>query len=167
MIAARDGDREAFQQIVNAAIPRAYPLAFAVLRNRQDAEDAVQQAVLNALDKMRSLRDPDAFQAWFLRIVVNQARGIRRRRGRAISFDEAAQITAADPADADRSIDVRDAIAGLPEGHRAVLVLYYSGLSTREVASTLDRPHGTITRMLSESYKMLRRDLRSNLGQQS
>lgn len=138
---------------------RAHAAAYAVLRNRQDAEDAVQAAVILAMKNVSGLRNPDAFQPWVLRIVANQARGALRRR-RTVPFDESVQLAAEDRSDIDQTIDLHDAVARLPDAHRAAVLLhYFAGLSTKEVAARLNRPAGTIRRILSEAYWILERHL--------
>ena len=67
-----------------------YRLAYSILNNSTDAEDAVSEAVLHAYEKLRTLRDPDSFKNWILQITVNEAKKIYRQNKRtgAVAWEE-------------------------------------------------------------------------------
>src|SRR5271168_2087824 len=73
-------DWEAIQEIYLASRPKFVGLAYTILRNREDAEDAVQDAFLSAYRYLSSFEGRSAFTTWFTRIVVNAALMIRRKR---------------------------------------------------------------------------------------
>ncbi len=73
-------DDDSFDQIVGPLIQPGYLLAVAMLGDRGLAEDAVQEAALTAWRKLPALRDRSALRPWFLAIVANQSRSLRRRR---------------------------------------------------------------------------------------
>src|SRR6266542_4739608 len=81
---ARDGtDRaERFVRLAGSELDRAYRLAGLLLSSRSDAEDATQEALLRAWRGIARLRDPEHFQAWFDRILVNVCRDRLRQRAR-------------------------------------------------------------------------------------
>lgn len=112
--------------------PQAYRIAWAILRDANEAQDAAQEACARALRAHETLRDPSAFRPWFYRIVVNEARGRRRRRPHEPIFEDLQA-----PFDApDDRIDVRRAIDRLDEPARlTILLFYYVGLSTAEIAN--------------------------------
>jgi RNA polymerase sigma factor (sigma-70 family) len=80
--AARRGDHEAFEVLATSAGDRLYAVARLILRASDLAEDAVQEALVRAWQQLPSLRDPDRFDAWLYRLVVNacadQGRQLRR-----------------------------------------------------------------------------------------
>src|ERR1041385_7412921 len=79
--AARAGDRRAFELLLVPLLQPAYRVAFNMLGDRDEADDAVQQAALNAWRGVRRLRPgPSALRPWFLAILVNECRGTRRGR---------------------------------------------------------------------------------------
>lgn len=153
--AAIDGDKRAFSRLLASQAAQAYPVALAILDNRHDAEDAVQRAMAAALNSLPGLRNPRAFRAWFRRIVTNQALGIQRKRRNDLPLDGSIHNVASMPVDHEQSMDILAAIEALPDPHREAILLYFSGLKTREMANVLGRPHGTATRILSEAYSML------------
>lgn len=79
---AQDGDVDAFGQLVDIYSPRLFRFAMRLLYNRADAEDAVQDAALQAFRKLPDLADPDAFSAWIYRIVKNRCAEIQRTAAR-------------------------------------------------------------------------------------
>src|ERR1035437_5761502 len=78
--AARDGDREAFASLVRLESRDAYRLAFSILRNPHDAEDAAQEAFVRAWRELPALRDADRWLPWFRRVTVNSALELNRDR---------------------------------------------------------------------------------------
>lgn len=165
---AREGDREAFGELIELHAVRAYRIAYAILQNPEESEDAAQDAFVTAFKSLRKLENVEAFGSWLGRIVTTRAYDILRSRQRGQKAVDA-QTTAvrmdiargnpADPSRArtDLTLDLEEAIAKLPELHRlAVLLRYSEDASTEQIARVLNRPAGTVRRILSESYRMLR-----------
>src|SRR5262245_37477397 len=90
VLRARNGDRDAFAAIVAASLGRLNAVARLIIRDRERAEDAVQDALVDAWRDLRSLRDVDRFDAWLHRILINacytHARRDSRRQVREISM---------------------------------------------------------------------------------
>ena len=82
----RDGEQEAFYQLIRPYERRVYAATFAILRNAADAEDCAQEAVLKALKHIRQFRAEAKFSTWLIQIAVNEAR-MRRRKERADLFE--------------------------------------------------------------------------------
>lgn len=146
---AARGDAEAFDALARDRIDRLYAIAFRILRDHHDAEDAVQQALWTAWADLPGLRDPGRFDAWLYRLLVRRCYRAGRSRRRHASIVELVPDTAslADPARADAIVDrdeLERAFARLSTEHRAVVVLqHYLGLGLDEVAAILEIPHGT------------------------
>lgn len=139
--AARDGGPAQIERLVEAIWPDAYRLARAILGEQQGAEDAAQEACIILYRTIASLRSAAAFRAWFYRIVVREASELKRRRARA----EHATEPAPNIADQTASMDVWRALLALPQNLRDVIVLrYFEDLSSREIASVLRIPAGTV-----------------------
>jgi RNA polymerase sigma-70 factor (ECF subfamily) len=158
---ARRGDQDAFGSLAAASLDRCYALAYRILRDPHRAQDATQQALLGAWRDLPSLRDPDHFDAWLRRLVVNacyaEARSERRRaaRVRVVSLD-----VPTDP-DVARSVAARDELEGafrrLTPEHRAVVVLHHHlGYPLTEIAATLGIPVGTARSRLHYAVRQLR-----------
>lgn len=79
---AQRGDHEAFEDLVRGPYDRLYAVARRILRDPPAAEDAVQDTLVHAWRNLRALRDPDRFEAWLHRPLVNACRGHARRAKR-------------------------------------------------------------------------------------
>jgi RNA polymerase sigma-70 factor, ECF subfamily len=165
---AASGDREAFATLAARHIDRCFALAFRILRDRDRAQDATQQALIGAWRDLPGLRDPARFDAWLHRLVVNacytEARGTRRwdARPRVLNLTTAQP----DPTNsvADREL-LEDAFGRLTPEHRAVVVLHHHlGYPLTEIAATLGIPVGTARSRLHYAVRQLRAALRADLG---
>ncbi len=157
---ASRGDRDAFDALVAAAVHRLLPIAYRILRDAGRAEDAVQVALLDAWRDLPRLRDPDRFEAWLRRLLVNACYDEARRER---TFRASLTVIPLEPASADASADVADrdqlerAFRRLPVDHRTVVVLHhYADLPVAEVASTLGIPIGTVKSRLHHAMRGLK-----------
>jgi RNA polymerase sigma-70 factor (ECF subfamily) len=124
--AARQGDRRAFELLLVPLLQPAYRVAFNMLGDRDAAEDAVQEAALSAWRGARRLRaGTQTLRPWFLAILVNECRGIRRGRWwRVLRLPDLLAAPPAEP-DLDRRWDLRRALDRLPARQRLLLYLYF------------------------------------------
>lgn len=167
--AARRGDHEAFEVLATSAADRLYAVARLILRSADLAEDAVQEALVRAWQHLPSLRDPDRFDAWLHRLVVNacaeQGRQLRRWTGQVRPIVLDARIDDDTGAVADRDQLERGFDRLKPE-HRAVVVLhYYRGFSAAEIARMLGIPEGTARSRLHYATEALRAALEADARQ--
>jgi RNA polymerase sigma-70 factor (ECF subfamily) len=155
--AAVAGDREAFRVLVEPSIPRALGVAAILTRSESDAADAVQEALLSAWLGLRSLRDAEAFPAWFRRHVVRAASRKARRRGQVMQLDVdlPADAGALERAVAHRTLG--RAFDRLGPDDRLILSLHhYLGLPVAETADLLDIPTGTVKSRVHAALDRLR-----------
>jgi len=162
VVRAQGGDVEAFSELTAGGIDRLYAVARLILRHDEQAADAVQDALLQAWLDLRSLRDPDRFEAWLHRLLVRACyRAAKRRRDR--QTFEISVASTADPVtlDAQRDVAIRDQLdrgfRRLSHEQRAVIVLHhYLGLSLVESAEVLRIPLGTMQSRLSRATQVMR-----------
>jgi RNA polymerase sigma-70 factor (sigma-E family) len=147
-----------FEEYVAARWPALVRTAYLLTGNHHDAEDLVQGALLKAVARWGRIADrPDPYVR---RIIANDhVSSWRRRRDREVSMSEPPDATLEGPDGADL-VALRDALATLAPGQRAVIVLrYYEGLTEREVAEVLGRSLGTVKSQASDGMRRLREQL--------
>ena len=146
-------DRE-YMARVHAMEGKLYRIAQAILWREADSVDAVQEAVLRGWMKKDALKDTGRFEAWLVRILVNQCRDMLRRRKR----EDAAEYV--DIPSEDRlceDLQLRIALKRLPEKYRLPLLLHHmEGWSVQEVARMLNIPPGLAKSRLHQARKTLR-----------
>jgi RNA polymerase sigma-70 factor (ECF subfamily) len=140
---ARAGDRAAQEALVRRYLDDVYRLTFRLLGSRDRAEDATQDAFVNALQALPRFRGESSFRTWLLRIAANAAKSQGRRwtRHRETALTEA-QLEIRDPADPANVLErraeaarIETALASLPPKQRlAVALRVQQGLSYREIA---------------------------------
>ena len=143
-VRCRSGDSGAFDELVARYQLRLYRFAFRLLRDRSEAEDAVQEAFVRAYRALSSYRPDGYFSSWIYRITLNECR--RRLRGRKIALPlEFALISDSCPDPQatvlanERHKDLRIALEGLPEHYRIVMTLFYfEELSIDEISRALN-----------------------------
>ncbi len=143
---AQRGERLAFEKLVEGHQHRMYTLAARVLGSREDADDAVQEALVRAWLALPKFRGDARFSTWLYRIVVNAAHDVRAKR-RDRPADELPEP--ADPrdrfAEKELSGDLQQALNGLDDAYRVAVVLYdVLGCSYAEVAEMTGVPEGTV-----------------------
>src|SRR5438132_12521553 len=123
--AAIHGDREAFEMIIRAHSRTLFAIAYGILQNREEAEDVVQDSLVNAWKTRWRVRDPEKFPAWLATIARNRAHDVFRRR-RGVPFTHETIETNGPEATDSAAIDqLHSALAALPELHRAALTPRY------------------------------------------
>jgi RNA polymerase sigma-70 factor, ECF subfamily len=158
---ARRGDHDAFSELAGAAISRLDAAAWLMLRDVEQAKDAVQNALVRAWRDLPTLRDPDRFDAWLHRLLVHacidEARRLRRHR-----LDvELTTIVVPSIVDDVSVVDERDRLERgflrLDPEMRAVIVLHhYLDLPMPTVAATLGIPLGTAKSRLHRALAEMR-----------
>jgi RNA polymerase sigma factor (sigma-70 family) len=167
VLRAQEGDRDAFADLATAMYSRLHRVAQNVLSDVHLAEDATQTALLEMWRNLPRLRDPERFEAWAYRIVVNACRREGRNSRRwmqAISPapEEDVSATAGFSAVAHRD-QLERGFRHLPIEQREVVVLhYYAALPLREVAEVLKIPTGTAHSRLDRAMKALRAALEAD-----
>ncbi len=153
---AREGDREAFTELVMHYQVPLYNMALRMVGSRDDAADIAQEAFLRAWEKLRTLKG-NPFKAWIFQIAVNLCYDHFRRRKRVAAMPEEGQeahvvslgLPVPDPAEraeaGERARIVRDSINGLDPDLRAALILRdVNGLAYEEIAAVIRAPLGTV-----------------------
>ena len=161
---ATHGDSEAFDELARQVGDRCMAIAFRILRDTDQADDAVQSALIAAWRDLRQLRDPERFEPWLHRILVNECYAEARRRRRWSA--NLRVLTQPDTDDAAEILTVHDrdqldrAFRRLTLEQRAVLVFHhFVGLTSEEVADRLGIPVGTAKSRIHHATAALRASL--------
>lgn len=168
VIRAREGDRDAFSELVARSIGRLTAVGRMILRDEYAAQDAVQDACIEAWRSLPGLRDPDRFDAWMRRLLVRACFRTARRRKRVGAIE--IRLTPGDEpavAGAERHLAVHDqlerGLARIPAEQRAVVVLvYYLDLPLADAAQAMDIPLGTAKSRLNRATHALRAAIESD-----
>jgi RNA polymerase sigma-70 factor (ECF subfamily) len=159
----KQGDREAFGQLVQRYAPRARRVCRAILENPQDADDAAQDGFLAALTKIGTYDEARPFGPWLIRIIVNAARDLaRKRKVRIVEEIPDDAVTAEPGPDLQAHIStlgdaLKDALRTIPEREATAIVLYeVEGFTHREVAEILGVPAGTVRSDVHKARRRLR-----------
>lgn len=161
IIRARNGDAEAFTELIRANEQSLYKIARSFLRSPMDAEDAVAQTVLDCWEKIDTLKKPAYFKTWLTRILINNCKDILRRGARLVYLEDAPEQEGRE--DDHSSLYFEELMENLSEPYRPVLALHYGeGYKVREIAELLELPVGTVTARLKRGRTQLEERLRKN-----
>ena len=146
-------DNQEFQDRVRACERRLYATAYLLLHVTADCEDAVQEAVLRAWQRLPGLQNPQFFETWLTRIVINECKSQLRRRSRRGETELSPQLAA--PVSPEPELHA--ALTALKWKYRVVLTLkYIDGYTIEEIARILTLPRGTVASRLDQAKRLLR-----------
>ena len=154
------GTDETISRIVRQYSPMLLRLAAARLPAAADAEDAVQEAFLKLLDRRGAFQDAEHEKAWLIRVTLQRAADIRRKKAHEAPLDAA--LEARGP-DREPEAELLSAVRALPEKYGAVIHLYYyEGYSVKEIAKLLGLPSPTVGTRLARGRERLRQMLKED-----
>jgi len=175
--ALENGGPEAMERLLMDAQSLAYRFSVVVCGNVPDAEDAMQDALLQTYRRAKNIRDPRAFRAWLYRTVKNACLMSRRPHARhpprllSLEDEEAAAAAAGGPSPEDLAGSAaerqqfHEAFQTLPKNYRLVLFLRdIEGLSTEEVAKVAGISADNVKQRLHRARAMLRRSIEHRLA---
>jgi len=177
----QNGDLNGLETLVDRYQAQAVHAAYLILFDRSLAEEIVQTAFIKVAERIHQFDEQRSFAPWFMRIVVNDALKLAKRRQRSISLEAAldqptAQLASwlADPDPLPEQLveqmETRqvmlNAIQSLPPGQRAVIVMrYFLDMNMAEMSTQTERPLSTIKWWLRDARKHLRRLMRTTYGE--
>lgn len=179
----RSGDRDAYRQLVEKYQQRAFAIAFEMLRNREDAEDVVQESFVKAYLSLADYRGDASFYTWLYRIVYNMTidfkRKIARRGGPALEFDEVKSVEQGEgllqelhrrdgPEEMavrkEQAQHIQKVLSEISDEHRTVVVLReIDGMNYDQIAKVLGISKGTVMSRLHYARKRLQQGLKNLL----
>jgi RNA polymerase sigma-70 factor (ECF subfamily) len=177
ILATRRGDQAAYGSLVRKYQDRLFTALVQVCGGREEAEDAAQDAFVQAYLKLTSFEGQSSFYTWLYRIAFNTAISRRRRKRPDLSIDRSREQTGNEPIDGSEGAEelllrreragmVQRALGQLNTEHRAILVLReMEGCDYDEIAEILDLPVGTVRSRLHRARLQLKEHLSTLLGE--
>lgn len=161
----QNGDLSAFNRLFYAYEGKIFRLAISILRDRQDAEDAAQEAFLRVFLKLRSFRGESSFDTWLTAVVINVCRDkLRHRRLRQIlslewirNEPDTSQVELIEVVDKRQQTgELWNLVGRLDDRLRIpVILVYQEGLPVKEAARALGLPSSTVYSQLKAAHKQL------------
>lgn len=159
---AKAGDQAAFEQLLQPVFRAAMRLAYAMLASTSEAEDAFQEAALRAWKRLGNVREASPFQPWFIGIVANQCREMRR--GRWWQVVRVPDLGVDRPGDEGAWLegeDLRRALNRLPDPERAAILLHFHlDMPLTDVAIALGITVPGVKTRINRALKRLRPAMR-------
>ena len=164
--AAIHGDRDAFEMIIRRHSRALFAIAYGILQNREEAEDAVQDALVKAWKSRWRVREPEKFPAWLCMITRYRARDVFRKRRTVPISDEMTEPVESETTDTtalDRQLYF--ALAALPELHRSALTLrYFEEMDYQSIEKLLGLSNGALRGILGRALASMREHLKPALA---
>ncbi|WP_141433906.1 sigma-70 family RNA polymerase sigma factor [Bacillus sp. 03113] len=158
---AKKGNDEAFEQLISSVRNKLYRTAYSYVRNEQDALDLYQDTIYKAYTSLKTLKKPESFQSWILKILIFKSIDFIRKESRHFTTDDEkifAELVSDENVDyIAHSMDLLEAFKFLdPKCKMIILLRYYHDLSIKEIASIMNYPEGTVKSHLNRAKKELR-----------
>lgn len=150
---------DCFVNVVEEHKTALFRLAFSIVLNKEDAEDAVSDAILKAYSHLEDLKNIKKMKAWLFQILVNESKNCLKKRQK-IEFSDVFVDRA--PQEAETS-DLFEFVCQLEERFREVIILYYfEGFRVKEIAKILEINEGTVKSRLSRARLKLKQYIETN-----
>ncbi len=149
-------DMQEYAQRIEAIRPKLYRTALCYFGNEDTAVDVLDEAVYRGLCASGKLKQPEFFDTWMTRILINECHREQKRRRRFQPLEELPEPTAGELDD----LPLQEALLKLPKTLKDVVILrFFSGLTQAETAQALDIPQGTVVTRQRKALKLLRLEL--------
>lgn len=158
---AKEGDNQAFEELVISLEQDLYKIARTRLSNSDDVNEAVQETIIKAYSSLKKLREEKYFKTWIIKILINQCNYIHKkgRQNESLEYEEI-RIEENNNDSLKEKINDLDffiLIKDLNYDERIAITLFYlEGFSTKEISKILKKPEGTIKTRISRARKKLK-----------
>ena len=150
------GDADAFLELMEKNSLAMYKVARGILDNDEDAADAMQDTILTCFEKIHTLKNPEYFKTWMIRILINKCKDILRLGRRMVCVEELPEQETGSTVEAEANLEWKEALRGLDEKYRLIVVLFYAdGLRTAEIGKLLQLPDSTVRTRLARGREQL------------
>ncbi len=154
---AKQGDPDAFTELMQSQMQNMYKTARSILYNDEDAADAISETILACWEKMWQLKEESYFRTWMTRILINKCKDMLRKQRNLFLVQEIPDIPSYDVKYA--NAEWKEALDSLNEKYRLVLMLYYvEGFKTGEISQILSMPESTVRSRLARGRQQLAKE---------
>ena len=159
---AKRGNDKAFLKIFQQHEESIYRMAFVYVKNQEDALDIVQEVAYQAFKKIHTLKNPEYFKTWLMRITINCALNVNKKNSKIIPLNpEFEEFIESDDVDSTLYITLKDLIETLQDDEKSVVLLkYYQSFTFQEISETLGIPLGTAKSILYRALNKLREEFK-------
>ena len=161
VLQAQKRDKDAFVTLIGLYRESMYQIAYAILKNNEDAADAMQDTILICWEKIDTLRHARYFKTWMTRILINRCNRLYSQRSRTTDLNEGTfSSISPDPA---ARMDWQEMMQQLTDTQRIVVELYYAQqFKIHEIADILDITPSAVKNRLHTARKVLKQYISSN-----
>ena len=158
---AKQGDSAAFAEVYSYYAEDLFRFALYMLKNREDAEDAVQDAVLTAWKSLKSLRDDSLFKAWLFKILSNRCKSVLSSKNKEPdALPDDFELPCPDDGFVFEKSELSEALSTLtPPDGQIVLMSVIGGFSSDELARIFNMPPGTVRSKQKRALEKLKKFL--------
>lgn len=150
---AQKGDTDAFTQLMQSQMQNMYKTARAVLKNDEDAADAIADTLLACWEKIRQLRKAEYFRTWMTKILINKCNDILRRKDLYL-YSEVQEFPA--QTQAYNTVEWLQVMKCLDEKYQLIMILYYvDGLTAAQISEVLQMPASTVRTRLARGRQQI------------
>jgi RNA polymerase sigma-70 factor, ECF subfamily len=160
---AVNGDKDSFIQLVDPIKEKLYRIAFVYLKNEDDALDCIHDGIIKAIKSLDTLKEPQYFNAWITRIIVNVCKDYIKKNNKVVLVDinnyENTLISEDNQNDINEEIKI--ALNKLSENERDLIIMrYLEDKSLKDIVSNTNLPLGTVKSRLNRTLIKLRKYMR-------
>ena len=164
----KEEEKEQFIELINANRLKMYKTAISILKNEDDANDAIQDALYSAYKNYENLKDKKLFVTWLIRILINKCYDIINKNKKVVYIDDDSTIEntygKSDTYDVENSLDW--VLNKIDKDLKEIVVMYYyDELSVTEIADILEIPNGTVKSRLSRARSQISEIMKKEEGE--
>jgi len=161
IIKAKKGDDNAFYELISERKEILYKTAFTYVKNKEDALDILNETVYRAFISIKRLKEPEFFNTWLTRILINCALDTLRKDKKVLQLDEQAGIANLSSNLAQEDVfDLNIAVDSLKEKYKTIVILkYFQDMTLAEISEVMQCPLGTVKTNLYKALKELKINL--------
>ncbi len=157
VLKAQRGDEASFVKLMEQNKQGMYKVAKSYLHHEEDAADAMQETILTCFEKLDTLKEPQYFKTWMIRILINKCKDILQKNRELCLIEEMPETESHDMAQ--ENFEFMELLHSIEEKYRTILILYYvEGFKIREIAELLDMNEHTVKTRLVRARKKFARE---------